>query len=194
MPANIGYLTHLSLDTIFAISQMIFSKAFSWIKCFIFWLKFHWSLFLRLQLTITQHWFKYLVPNRWQAIIWTNADPIYRCIYVALGGDELRSFMIQECMLTDESCVTWKNNSTSIYHNSTHSFIPVNMTWQVCRLALGPFSLKICKLIQPKFNKNLFCSNFDINCPFQQEFCTYHNSSAVVACRKNGPNKPLFFN
>ena len=30
-----------------------------------------------------------LVPNRQQAITWTNADPIHWCIYAALGGDEL---------------------------------------------------------------------------------------------------------
>ena len=31
---------------------------------------------------------KGLAPNRWQAIIWTNADPIRWRIYAALGGDE----------------------------------------------------------------------------------------------------------
>ena len=30
---------------------------FSWMKMYEFRLKFHWSLFLRVQLTITQHWF-----------------------------------------------------------------------------------------------------------------------------------------
>ena len=30
-----------------------------------------------------------LAPNRRQAIIWTNADPIHWPIYAALGGDEL---------------------------------------------------------------------------------------------------------
>ena len=30
-----------------------------------------------------------LAPNRRQAIIWTNADPIHRRIYAALEGDEL---------------------------------------------------------------------------------------------------------
>ena len=30
-----------------------------------------------------------LVPNRWQAIIWTTADPIHWRIYAGLGGDEL---------------------------------------------------------------------------------------------------------
>ena len=37
--------------------QMAFASAFSWMKIFVFELKFHWSLFLRVQLTISQHWF-----------------------------------------------------------------------------------------------------------------------------------------
>ena len=40
-----------------AISRTIFSYAFSWTKGFVIWLKFHRSLFLRVNLTITQHWF-----------------------------------------------------------------------------------------------------------------------------------------
>ena len=28
---------------------------------------------------------------RWQAIIWTNDDPVHWCIYAALGGDELKN-------------------------------------------------------------------------------------------------------
>ena len=31
--------------------------------------------------------------NRLQAITWTNADPVHRCIYAAQGGDELRWIM-----------------------------------------------------------------------------------------------------
>ena len=35
-----------------------------------------------------------LAPNRREAIIWTNADPIHWCIYAALRGDELTDPMI----------------------------------------------------------------------------------------------------
>ena len=49
---------HFPRDKMDAVSQTIFSEAFSWIKRFVFWLKSHWSLFLRVQLTIIQHWFK----------------------------------------------------------------------------------------------------------------------------------------
>ena len=51
-------LTHWGRDKMAAISQTIFSNAFSWMKMFEFWLKFHWSLFLRVQLIIFQHWFR----------------------------------------------------------------------------------------------------------------------------------------
>ena len=54
----ITLLTHLPLGKMAAISQTTFSDAFSWMKSFLFWLKFHWSLFPRVQLKITQHWFR----------------------------------------------------------------------------------------------------------------------------------------
>ena len=39
-----------------------------------------------------------LAPNRWQAIIWTNADPINWRIYATLGGDELtQMFIVSAC-------------------------------------------------------------------------------------------------
>ena len=38
------------------ISQTTFSNAFSWIKIYEFQLRFHWSLFLGVQTTISQHW------------------------------------------------------------------------------------------------------------------------------------------
>ena len=51
-------LTHWGRDKIDAISQTTFSSAFSWMKMYAFWLKFHWSLFVRVPLTIFQHWFR----------------------------------------------------------------------------------------------------------------------------------------
>ena len=52
-------------------------------ESFVFWLKSHWSLLLRVQLTITQH--HGLAPNRRRAIIWTNADSINWRIYATLS-------------------------------------------------------------------------------------------------------------
>ena len=85
-----GLLTHLPQDKMAAVWQTIFSNAFSWMKSFVFWLKFLWSLVPRVQ------WTKKtiiglnngLAPNRRQVIIWTNADPIHWRIHTTLGGDE----------------------------------------------------------------------------------------------------------
>ena len=42
-------LTHWGRDKMAAILQMIFSDAFCWMKMYEFWLRFHWSLFPRVQ-------------------------------------------------------------------------------------------------------------------------------------------------
>ena len=51
-------LTHWGWDEMNNISQTTFSNVFSSMKIFEFRLKFHWSLFPRVQLTIFQHWFR----------------------------------------------------------------------------------------------------------------------------------------
>ena len=45
-------------DKMAAFFQTIFLNGFSWMKMYGFRLEFHWSLFLRFQLTIFQHWFR----------------------------------------------------------------------------------------------------------------------------------------
>ena len=51
-------LTHWGRDKMAAIFQTTFPNGFSWMKMYDFRLTFHWSLFLRVQLTIFQHWFR----------------------------------------------------------------------------------------------------------------------------------------
>ena len=52
-------LTHWGRDKMAANFLMTFSNAFSWMKICAFWLKYHWKmLFLRVQLTIIQYWFR----------------------------------------------------------------------------------------------------------------------------------------
>ena len=51
-------LTHWGWDKMAAISQTILSNPFSWMKMFEFRLRFHWSWFPRVQLTIFQDWFR----------------------------------------------------------------------------------------------------------------------------------------
>ena len=52
------FLTHWGWNKMADIFQTIFSIAFSSMKMYKFWLRFHWILFPRFQLTIFQHWFR----------------------------------------------------------------------------------------------------------------------------------------
>ena len=84
-------LTHWGRDKKNAIFKTTFSNAFSWMKMYEFRLKFHWSLFLQVQLKISQHWFRY----------W-------------LGADQATSHCLNQCWLVYwRICVTqpqWVNN------------------------------------------------------------------------------------
>ena len=51
-------LAHWGRDKMAAIFQTTLSNTFSSMKMYKFWLKFHWSLFLRVQLITSQHWFR----------------------------------------------------------------------------------------------------------------------------------------
>ena len=57
------------------VPQTIFSDAFSWMKSLAFWLKFHWTLFLKGPIDNNPGigLDNGLAPYRRQAIIWTNA-------------------------------------------------------------------------------------------------------------------------
>ena len=69
-------LAHWGRDKMDAFSQTTLSNAFSWMKILEFRLKCHWSLFLRVLLTIFQHWF-------WK---W-------------LGADQATSHYLNQCWL-----------------------------------------------------------------------------------------------
>ena len=70
-------LTHWGRNKVDAISQTTFWSTFSWTKMFQFRITFHWSLFLRVQLTIIQHWFRYwLGAVQAKSHIWTNDGQI----------------------------------------------------------------------------------------------------------------------
>ena len=45
IPSGIILLTHLPSNKMAAISQTTLSNAFLWMKSFLFWFQFHWSLF-----------------------------------------------------------------------------------------------------------------------------------------------------
>ena len=85
-------LSHLPVDNKAAISQMTISNVFLWIKSLLFWFEFHWSVFLRIQLTISHHWLRWWLGaeqatshylKQWWPI------SLMHIMYEALQGDEL---------------------------------------------------------------------------------------------------------
>ena len=62
-PTRDSYWNYLSIPKISMVAHWLFeaettfSNAFLWMKMYWFRLRFHWSLFLRIQLTTFQHWF-----------------------------------------------------------------------------------------------------------------------------------------
>ena len=83
--------THLPRDQLDAISQTTFSNAFWWMKENAFRYEFHWSLFLRVQLIKSWHWFKL-----WLGAEQATSHYLNQCLSSSLiqktapGGDELR--------------------------------------------------------------------------------------------------------
>ena len=86
------HLTHWGWDKMAAISQTTFSNAFSGMKMYEVRIRFHWSLFLRLEITIFQHWFRWWLGadqatshylNQWWLAYWR--------IYVSIGLNELKA-------------------------------------------------------------------------------------------------------
>ena len=83
-------LTHWGRDKMAAIFQTTFSTGFPWMNIYDFRLKFHWNLFLGVQLTTFQHWFRWWLGadqatsqylNQWWLVYWR--------IYASLGLNEL---------------------------------------------------------------------------------------------------------
>ena len=62
---------------------MTFWNAFSWMNISLFWFKFHWSWFLRVQLTISKHWLRLLLGTKpAMSHYWSNGDLVYWHIYM----------------------------------------------------------------------------------------------------------------
>ena len=84
-------LTHWGRDKMAAIFQTTFSNAFSWMKMYEFRLRFHWSLFLRFQLTISHHWFWF---DQATSHYLNQGWKVYWCIYASLSLNELKQGMV----------------------------------------------------------------------------------------------------
>ena len=87
-------LTHWDRDKMDAISQTTFPSAFSWMKMFYSRLTFHWSLVLRVYLTIFQHWSDNgsAPSRRWRHYL-NHWWLVYWRIYASLAFSELNAWL-----------------------------------------------------------------------------------------------------
>ena len=122
-----------------AIFQTTLSNAFSWMKILEFRLQFHWSLFLRFQLTIIQHWFRLWLGavqatshylNQWWLFYWR--------IYASLGLNELKEiFAYLEFIKRPISCLwyvivkLWSPKEFHLFF-SWLVCITLQMSWSRC--------------------------------------------------------------
>ena len=87
LPGALASLTHWGRYKMDAISQTTFSSAFLEWRCLNSDRKFHWSVFLRVQLTIFHHWF-----GLWFGAVQAPShylNQVYWRIYASLGLNEL---------------------------------------------------------------------------------------------------------
>ena len=83
-------VTHWGRDKMATIFQTTFSNAFSWMKMFKFRLRFHWSLFPRVQLTIFQHRLRWWIGAVQATSHYLNHRwLVYRRVYASFGLNEL---------------------------------------------------------------------------------------------------------
>ena len=83
-------LTHWGQDKMAAIFQTTFWNALSWMNVYRFLLRFHWSLFPGVQITIFQHWFRWwLGASQVTSLYLSQWWLVYWHIYASLIPNEL---------------------------------------------------------------------------------------------------------
>ena len=121
-------LTHWGWDKMGAICAILrspFSDSFSSIKVFVFWVKFHWNLFPRDQLTISQYWYR----------LW-------------LGANKVTSYWLEQCWPISPMhlCITWLQwvdsnhyDDGNLIHNSFIEALKTHLSWvtYTCMNKLG---------------------------------------------------------
>ena len=152
-PPGRNRLTHCNRDKMAVIFQAAFSNAFSWMKMYKLPLRFHWSLFQRIRLTMFPHWLiewlgagqatsRYLIQwwfNYWRISAslglnelthwgWKKISAYWRIyIYASLGLNEFKLFATRQ---SKDS--TWNSDPLPrAYHLNYDIYIYI---WQGTRI------------------------------------------------------------
>ena len=134
------YITHWGQDKMADIFQTTFSSAFSWMKMYIFRLRFHWSFFLRVQLTIFQHWFRWWFGGGQAKRHYLNQCwLVYWRIYASLDLNDLNNCALTP-VRTFTRAVRFEDNLSSF--NWRISSFQLNVT-QLPRIKRGHWDIII---------------------------------------------------
>ena len=117
-----------------------FQMHFSWMKSFVFWLKFHGKLFLRIQLTITKYWFRWWLGAEYAASHYLNQcwpkSLTHICstgmgVEVGGGGGVGGGGMSQYATTEVEGLWLWQDDSKNCALWK-HGFILCLLSWWAC--------------------------------------------------------------
>ena len=136
-------LAHWGSDKMATISQTSSLNAFSWMQTYAFGLRLRWSLFLNIQLTILQYWFRWWLDVRQATSHYLNQWWLdYRCIYASFGLKELtdlhdsfRPGDAVKCSRDHSVYVTrqWETLQCHVIFHCRHGID--SLGWAACRVA-----------------------------------------------------------
>ena len=116
-------------DKMTAVFQTTFSNALSWMELYEFRLMFHLSLFLRSELTILQHWFRWRLAadqatdhylKQWLLVYWR--------IYAPLALNELSTLIQLKIISTQgQQAATLHYNTLAIYNITRYQHLWNNL-------------------------------------------------------------------
>ena len=177
---------HWGRDKIDAILQTTFIRASSWIETYAFWLKCHWSLFLRVQLPIVQHWFRLWLGDGIATSYYLNLYWLDNWrIYASLGLNEL-IIMNQELHQEKEHCNStsterFRGNRVEInrllcWVRSIHTRQSIVCIMSQCKFGIWIKYCKYCHAAE-KLSATLTVSDYDS--PFEfHKFCRLRKLTA----------------
>ena len=170
-----------SLDNMAAISQT-FSNALPWKKSFVLWFELHWSFFVRVQLTLNKHWFRW-----WLGAEQATSHYLNQCWPSSLmnkcgtRGDELTHLApvrcgsnFQECFQTIYIIIAWAltvNFLTGKYHRMS---LMKNQHWFRHWLGATRQQAITCTNVDPDLCHHMASVGNDLT---QEFLCTCRTSS-----------------
>ena len=120
------------------VSQTTLLHTFSWMKMLEFRSKFHWSSFLRVQLTKFQHWFRSWLDTDQATSHYRNQGWLdYRRIYVSLGFNEFKLHTTRDRWASLQYLMTVCNMQGLYSLSGKTSYCKISWSLETARFGFG---------------------------------------------------------